>query len=193
MKKTVIVFIFLLVVLMMSSVVCAESASPSDTGVATNVIFGKMNNVGMEYEFQPLLTQFTGTNDWGRYTFVVGTQNLEKGNYSLMQQTPEGLQLVQSYKIEPLGSATPEYALLTLEVRKEDLPVPLQFTGNAGISEIASPVPTSAALEVTSSAPALTTVTMTAVPSSTKSPASPFILFTAIGIAGIICVTFRRS
>jgi hypothetical protein len=193
MKKTVILLISLFVVLIMSGAVCGESASPSDTGVTTNVIFGKMNNVGMEYEFQPFLTQYTGTNDWGRYTFVAGADNLEKGNYSLMQQTSSGLQLVQSYKIEPLGSATPEYVLLTLEVNKEDLPVPLQFTGNSGITGISSPVPTPAALVTTSPAPSLTTVTTTAVPVPTKSPVSPFILLTALGIAGIICVASRRN
>jgi hypothetical protein len=193
MKKTVIVAISLLVVLMMSSAVCGESASPSDAGITTNVIFGKMNTVGVNYEFQPILTQYTGTNDWGRYTFVAGTENLEKGNYTLMQQTPDGLQLVQSYKIDPLGSATPEYVLLTLEVNKEDLPVPLQFTGTSGIGGISSPAPTAAASVVTSPAPSLTTVAMTAVPAPTKSPVSPFVPIAAMGIAGIICAAFRRS
>jgi len=175
----------------LTGIVSGDTGVSPDTGSTTNVIFGKMTNVGANYEFQPYLTQYTGTNDWGRYTFVVGTDKLDQGNYSLMQQTPNGWVLVQSYRIEPSGSTTPEYVQMNLEVGKDELPVPLQFTGSPASTVTTLPVQTPVALSTTgNSGPSLTTIVPTTVPA--KSPINLSLVIAALGIGGIIFAVLRR-
>jgi len=193
MKKIAMVSVFLLVVLLTCSGVSAVSSSSANTDVTTNVFFGKLDIDGANYSFEPFLTRYTGVNDWGRYTFVVGTDNLKTGNYSLMQQTPTGLQLVQSYKIESSGSGNPEYSLLTLEVNKDELPVPLTISENSGASASSSPAPTPAAIEPASTSSSPATSTATSAPTPTKSPSSPLILLAAMGIAGIMVAVLKRN
>ena len=185
MKNTVLLFISLLILLAMCGAVSGEVVSSADTGVTTNVYFCKMIMVGEKYEFQPLLTLYTGENDYGRLTFIAGAEKIESGDYALVQETPGGLELIQTLTIEPIGSATPEYVMLNLEIRKEDLPVPLKIIGDSGTSVTPAPIAT------TSIAPVVTTVAATAVPAATKSPVSPLIIPAAMGITGIV-YTMRR-
>jgi hypothetical protein len=80
----------------MGGVVCGEVASSADTGVTTNVYFCKMITLGDKYEFQPLLTLYTGENDYGSLTFIAGAEKLESGDYALVQDTPGGLEIIQT-------------------------------------------------------------------------------------------------
>jgi hypothetical protein len=186
MKNIALLSLCLLILLAMAGTVSGEVASSNDTGLMTNVHFCKMIKVGEKYEFQPLLTLYTGVNDWGRLTFIAGMEKLEKGDYALVQETPGGLELIQSLKIEPSGSATPDYVMLNLEIRKDQLAVPLKILEEPGTSETPAPIAT------TATAPVTTAITAaTAVPTATKTPVNPLSILAAIGIAGIVCLLRR--
>jgi hypothetical protein len=83
---------------------------------------------GDTYSFEFLPTLFVGTNEYGRLTFVTGSENLTAGDYAVVQVTRNGTKLVQSLRLEKYGTAVPEYTMLTLELRKEELPEPLEIS-----------------------------------------------------------------
>jgi hypothetical protein len=181
MKNTVLLVISLLILLAIGGSAAAGGASSADTGVRTNVYFCKMIKVNNTYEFEPLLTLYTGENDYGRLTFVAGAENLIRGDYALVQNTPKGLELIQTLLIEPTGSMTPEYVLLNLELTKDQLPVPLEILNEP------TPSGTSAPLVTDSVTPAGSMVPKTALPAATKSPASPLTALICLLITGILC------
>ena len=195
MKNTMLFVISLLILLAMGGFVSGEAASSAETGVVTNVHFCKMIKVGDKYEFQPLYTLYTGENDFGRLTFIAGAEKFENGDYALVQDTPGGLELIQTLKIEPSGSETPEYVILNLQLTKNQLPVPLKLLGDSGTLKTPAPIaPTSTTLVTTpSAAAAVTAVATMAMPAPTKSPVSPLILFAALGITGLVCAKRMRN
>jgi hypothetical protein len=187
MKNITISVLILFTLLMIGSPVTAAGSSSADAGVMTNVYFCKMIKVGNNYEFQRLLTLYTGENDFGRLTFIAGNETIDNGDYAIVQDTPTGIQIIQTMKIEPQGSETPEYVLLNLELRKEQLPVPLKVISGTG-----SPATPAAAATTSSAGPAGTTSAASAVPTATaKSPVSLLTLIVATGIAGLVCAMRR--
>jgi hypothetical protein len=188
MKKIIITLCAVLILLASGGVVFAETTAAS--GVTTNVYFCKMTKVGEKYEFEPLPTQYTGENDYGRMTFVSTAPSLQSGDYAIVQDTPDGIKLIQSLKLEALGTPTPEYTLLTLELTKTDLPVPLEIIKDQSAATVTSPAATTPAS--TAAATPLTTSSASANPTTAKSPLSPLTVLGALGLSGIALMS-RKS
>jgi len=115
------------ILLAMICPVSAEETADAVSGVETNVYFCKLIEVGDNYDLEPLPTLFFGKNDFDRLIFATGSDNLDSGDYALVQMTEDGIVFIQTLTIEPSGSATPEYVILKLEIREQDLSVPLEI------------------------------------------------------------------
>jgi len=161
----------------------AEETADAVSGVETNVYFCKMIEVGDNYDLEPLPTLFMGTNNLGRLIFAAGSDNLEKGDYALVQNTPDGIQFIQTLKIEPSGSGTPEYVILKLQIREEDLKAPLEIYG------LETEEPT---LAETNETPAETTVASSEQPESTMTPLNTVSVLMA-GFIAVFCVFVFRN
>lgn len=200
MKKTTIVFSSLLILSALCGVVYAGTESPYDSGVQTNIYFCKMVNVNGTYELQPLATRYTGENDYGRYTFVSVSNDLEAGDYAIVQNTSKGIELIRSVSLTPSGTPVPEYVMLTLELTNDDLPEPLEILQDQAGSPALTPLPTTPDLNAgTSVSPASPASQVSpaaqasAAPSATKSPGSLSVVLIGLGISGIVLHTFRRQ
>jgi hypothetical protein len=168
----------------------AADPQPAGTGVLTNVWFCKMLQNGDTYSFEFLPTLFVGTNEYGRLTFVTGSENLTAGDYAVVQVTRNGTKLVQSLRLEKYGTAVPEYTMLTLELRKEELPEPLEISYGPSVAATPAAEPTVSVPSPESTAPAGTATTP--IPAATQSPQSLAILLAATGIAGIVSTLRMR-
>jgi hypothetical protein len=197
MSKITVLLCTTVILLAFCAAACAETPLTSGSGAMTNVYFCKMTKVNETYELEPLPTLFTGQNDYGRYTFVSISQNLSAGDYAIVQETADGLKLVQSLSIEPTGSPAPEYTMLTLDLAKDELPATLVIKDTA--ANTAVPATTQApasASTVSGSAPASGTTVApagtAAQPAATQSPASPLAVLAGLGISGVLYLSFRR-
>lgn len=178
MKKIVLVIFSACILLAIACPASAEETSDPVTGVYTNVYFCKLVEVGDTYELEPLTTQYMGRNSLGRLIFAVGTDNLESGDYALVQGTPDGIEFIQTLNIEPSGSATPEYVFLKIELREQDLKSPLEiydqeFTETPGTPDETTTVPAEQ-------------------PESTKTPLGTVSVLLA-GLIAVFCVFIFRN
>ena len=185
MKNIAVKICAVLILLSIGGVVYAET-----TGVTTNVYFCKMTKAGDTYELEPLATQYTGENSYGRMTFVSVSDKLETGDYAIVQDTSDGIKLIQSLSIETSGEPAPEYTMLNIELMKSDLPETLKISTDAGAAQtttLITPAPASTAVSApVASSPA------TAVPATTKSPVGPLTVLSSLGICGIAYLSRRR-
>lgn len=185
MKKITVILFSMLVLLTMISSAAAEETSGAINGVQTNVYFCRAIPVGDDYELDCLPTLYLGRNELGRLIFAAGTDNLEKGDYVLVQETPDGVEFIQFLTIEPFGSGeAPEYVILDIEIREADLIVPLEIYG----SEASGTTATVATAEDTTA----TTAPAATQPESTKTPLSTVSVIMA-GLIAMMCVFVLRK
>ena len=173
-----LIFIAVIVLLITGTVSAADQAASNSSAVFTNVWFAKMTSNGDSYTFELLPTGYVGLNDYGRMTFITGSENLTSGEYAIIQETPNGTALLKVLRISRSGTIAPNNTVLTLELNKEDLAVPLDIpTGvdnSTTIQQAASPAST-----------LVPAATATAAP-TTKAPVGIATILAGLCIAGCI-------
>jgi hypothetical protein len=157
-----------------------EPASKSN-GVVSNIWFAKMTKTNGTYAFDVQPTLYTGLNDYGRMTFITGSENLSTGNYAILEETPKGLALLKVVQLTKPEMLNPDYTMLTLELTKEDLLEPLYIPDATGATsslnvQVATPSPS------TTPSPAATT----------KAPLSMVTILAGLCIAGVFGITRLR-
>jgi hypothetical protein len=194
MKKTGILIISALILLFLGGVVSGDTAAAVPQGTLTNVVFCKMNSAGTSYDFIPMVTLYTGENDYGKLTFITGSDKITAGNYAIVQQTPNGLQLIKSFTINPHGNVTGFRTFMRFALTKDQLVVPLAaITGQDSATPAAkAPLTSAPSAEGTNPVPTVTSQAAPMASTPAKSPVSLPVILAGAGIAGIICIPKMR-